>query len=138
MNLRTRADVQLWRSDFSSSITAALHANSMTARSPNRWQHPAQHPRQQRPRGECRLQLRGLRHRKVLRPRPEHRDVASLGNLDDYGLVAALPREVLVEFLAKLRYQYPNQCVVAGVVIGRTPQAGYPDLLLVKSAIRVL
>jgi hypothetical protein len=62
----------------------------------------------------------------------------SLGNLDDYGLVVALPREVLMQFLAKLRYQYPDQRVVAGVIIGPAPQHVYPDLLLVKSAIRVL
>jgi hypothetical protein len=50
----------------------------------------------------------------------------------------ALPDEVLMEFLAKLRYQYANQRVVAGVIIGRTPKDVYSDLLLVESAIRVL
>jgi hypothetical protein len=43
-----------------------------------------------------------------------------------------------MELLAKLRYQYPDQRVVAGIIIGRTPQDVHSDLLLVKSAIRVV
>jgi hypothetical protein len=43
-----------------------------------------------------------------------------------------------MEFLAQLRYQDPDQRVVAGIVVGRTAQDVYADFLFAKSTIGVI